>query len=64
MMKYYCDHCGKEINPKDDYIEYSIAEHFWDLEPMPRTSCDLCAECKEEMCRELSAVVQSYLGKE
>ena len=64
MMKYYCDHCGKEINSKDDYVDYAITERFWDLGPLAKTSCDLCSDCKEEMCRELSAVVKSFIGDE
>ena len=56
MKKIICDHCGKEINETDDYVDYEI-EFEGSLYP-----CDLCAKCKGEICKTLDAEIEDYIG--
>lgn len=39
--KYYCDHCGKELDWNKDYIDYDIS-YFVD------NDVDICKECLDE----------------
>ena len=42
-VKYYCDHCGKELNPMIDYIEFKWEiSHKWAKQ-------SLCEECFEAL---------------
>lgn len=43
-IKFYCDHCGKQIDSKSDYIgeEIGIGEY---------KQVDLCADCVKEFDR-------------
>lgn len=42
-VKHYCDHCGKELNPMNDYIDITI-----DIGSIWRNH-DLYEECQEEL---------------
>ena len=39
--KYYCDHCGKELDWNKDYIDY-------DISPFIAYDVDACKECVDE----------------
>ena len=38
--KYYCDHCGKELDWNKDYIDYDISSLIENV--------DICKECLDE----------------
>lgn len=56
MVKYTCDHCGKEINDDGDFIEYDI-EFEGNIYP-----CDLCAECKKEIYESVDKHIGEFIG--
>ena len=56
MKKFICDHCGKEINDKDDYIDCEIDFEEYEFD------CDLCAECKEELISNTIAAIEKFIG--
>ena len=43
LVKHYCDHCGRELNPMNDCIDITI-----DIGSIWRNH-DLCDECREEL---------------
>ena len=49
--KYHCDHCGKELNWKHDYIDTTIDT------PWETILCDLCRECKQD----LACIIKTFL---
>ena len=50
-VKYYCDHCKKEINGMNDYI----GEIIWD-----EIEADLCCECFTD----LNDIILKFVKKE
>lgn len=54
-MVFYCNHCGKKINEKFDYIDYDI-----DFDELSYT-VDLCAECKEKMVEEIDGTITKFV---
>ena len=56
MKKFICDHCGKEINITDDYLDYELefeSEFF---------ECDLCAECKNKIVTDTIKSIERFIG--
>lgn len=52
---YTCDHCGKELNPMTDYVEFEISDFD------NYTETDLCANCYDK----LNEIVNNFIcGKE
>lgn len=49
-VKYYCDHCGQEINAMNGYI----GEIIWD-----EIEADLCGECLVD----LNEIILNFLVK-
>ena len=43
--KYYCDHCGKELDWNKDYIDYDISSLIENV--------DICKECVDEYMEHL-----------
>ena len=43
----YCDHCGKEIDSMEDYVDINI--ELWST----TFYTDLCHECYEELVRKV-----------
>lgn len=43
VQKYYCDHCGKEINDKTDYSDIILDIGYDDI------STDLCQSCIQDL---------------
>lgn len=43
--KYYCDHCGKELDRNKDYIDYDISSLIENV--------DICKECVDEYMEHL-----------
>ncbi len=41
--KFYCDHCGKELDAADDYTEIEIQINYGGFD------ADLCKECVQEL---------------
>ena len=56
MKKILCDHCGKEINDKDDYIDYEIEFEANGYD------CDLCAKCCDEITNEITNRLKEFIG--
>ncbi len=52
---FYCNHCGKKLDPLDDYIDYDI-----DIEELSY-AVDLCKECRDEMVEELDTVLTRFV---
>lgn len=50
---YICDHCGKELNPMNDYTEIDINNFDFVKE------VDLCEECYNELCN----IVREFIGE-
>ena len=55
MMKFYCNHCGKELNEMYDYVDYDI-----DFDELSYT-VDLCTECKEKLVEEIDELVTRFV---
>lgn len=53
---YICDHCGKEIEPKDGFIEQELD----DLDFYIRV--DLCEECYQELSKYVYDFVRKSEG--
>ena len=51
---YFCDHCGKELNPMNDYTEIDIDNFDFVKE------VDLCEECYKELCN----IVREFIGED
>lgn len=43
VTKIYCDHCGKELTDKDDYIDSKIST------PTKHIETDLCYDCTKKL---------------
>ena len=43
-IKTYCDHCGKVLNDRFDYVDTEIEALSW-------FKCDLCKDCINELER-------------
>ena len=56
MKKFICDHCGKEINEKNDYIDYEIEFEANTYE------CDLCSKCCDEITTEIEKRLKEFIG--
>jgi hypothetical protein len=50
---YFCDHCGKEINPMNDYTDFEIDIFDFVKE------VDLCQKCFNE----LSGIIKKFVSK-
>lgn len=48
-----CDHCGKKLDDKKDYVEYDLNEFEY-------RSIDLCAGCYKE----LEETINKFLNRE
>ena len=55
IRKFYCNHCGKELDPVEDHIDYDI-----DVEELSY-AVDLCAECKDKLVEEIDTVVTRFV---
>lgn len=55
MMKFYCNHCGKELDDWQDYVDYDI-----DFDDLSYT-VDLCTECKEKLVEEIDELVTRFV---
>lgn len=53
-VKWYCDHCGKEISEMHDYTEYNITLCDRILK------ADLCNACLSEM----ESKIKKFIGEE
>ena len=56
MKRILCDHCGKELTEEPDYVDYDIV-----LEEV-EYSCDLCAECLDEILDYLDSHIKDFIG--
>ena len=56
MKKFICDHCGKVITNKNDYIDYEI-EFEQIVYP-----CDLCAKCFDEIVDNTTKTIEKFIG--
>lgn len=56
MKKLFCDHCGKEINDMDDYIDNEIEFEADEYE------CDLCYDCFNEITDEIRNRLNEFIG--
>lgn len=52
--KHYCDHCRKEINSMEDFIEVEVET------PTDFYETDLCSDCVSE----LDDIIRKFIGKE
>ena len=54
MNKFFCDHCGAEINSRDDFINMDIEtlENFY--------RADLCEKCRTELTKMQDEMVQEF----
>ena len=54
MNKYFCDHCGVEINSRNDFINMDIEtlENFY--------RADLCEKCRAELAKMQDEMVQEF----
>lgn len=54
-VTYSCDHCGKQIDIRTDYIncDIGIIDEF---------ELDLCEKCAQELDRLIKSYVQPYAG--
>jgi len=48
QTKIYCDHCGKELDEKHDYINTAVLD------------CDLCRDCMDK----LEEIIRKFIHKE
>ena len=56
MLVYKCDHCGKELNPNDDYIDC-------DFEFLNTFYChDLCASCRLKLQDAVDKTINIFVG--
>ena len=55
MKRFICDHCGKELNGKDGYIDYefNFEETYYE--------CDLCDDCKNEITNEIDKRLTEFI---
>lgn len=56
MNKYFCDHCGVEINSRNDFIDMDIET----LEDYYRA--DLCEKCRVELAKMQDELVKEFLA--
>ncbi len=54
IRRFYCNHCGKELDPVDDYIDYDI-----DFDELSY-AVDLCTECKDALVEKIDTIVTRY----
>lgn len=54
MNKYFCDHCNKEINDFDDYIDTQIET----INAYYRV--DLCAKCRDDLLKMQNEMVKEF----
>lgn len=52
QIRYYCDHCGKQLNLKTDYDDITI-----DIAHR-RLKTDLCRNCVCELCD----IIENYIN--
>lgn len=48
VTKTYCDHCGKELSPKNDYCNLEL-----EFTVRPYLDVDLCDGCMDELYRSI-----------
>ena len=48
VTKIYCDHCGKELNPMNDYCDLTI-----EISVRPGIDIDLCEDCLDNLYRNI-----------
>ena len=54
MKKFYCNHCGKQLNTAQDYVDYDI-----DFENFSYT-VDLCSECMDVLVEKIDTTLTRY----
>lgn len=54
MKKFYCNHCGKQLDPVQDYIDYDI--EFEELSYV----VDLCEGCMEALVEKVDTMLTRY----
>lgn len=58
QVKYFCDHCGKEItNEYSMEIEVNIGSSFWH-------TVDLCETCQKELNKLVKDFTSAYSRRE
>ena len=57
-IKHYCDHCGKEIDPMEDYVGINIQMNHVGMET------DLCTDCFWELEESIKCFCTSGERKE
>lgn len=55
MKQFYCNHCGKLLDPAKDYIDYDI-----DFDELSYV-VDLCAKCKDKMVKGIDAALTRFV---
>lgn len=55
MKLFYCNHCGKVLDPLKDYIDYDI--EFDELS----YNVDLCAKCQEKLLYAIDIIITRYV---
>ena len=57
QTRYYCDHCGKQLDLKIDYDDITIdIGHRW-------YSTDLCSDCMNKLCDIVDRYINTQEGE-